>query len=304
MIPARNRRIAFMAILPLTAVLPLMAVLTLAPPIARAQMTMPIPINTSPKPEDPSIKLPEYDVASVKENKAGDHMMRIMNTPDGFSCTNIPLTTIIGIAYGVRQDLISGGPGWVNSTGFDVEAKVAGSDLEAFKKLSPRQRFALLQSLLAERFQLKVRHETKVLPMYDLVVAKGGPKLKVAPPADQPSDAPPDAPKDLTSAKLRGRMTMGPGMFKGEALPMKALANNLSSILEHTVVDKTGLSGDYDFDLKWTPEDAAPAADNGAADSGASIFTAVQEQLGLKLQSTKGPVNTLVIDHVELPSQN
>ena len=304
MIPARNRHIVFMAILPLMGVLPLTAVLTLAPPIARAQMTMPILIDPSPKPEDPNIKLPDYDVASVKENKAGDHMMRIMNTPDGFSCTNIPLTTIIGIAYGVRQDLISGGPGWVNSTGFDVEAKVAGSDLEAFKKLSPRQRFALLQSLLAERFQLKVHHETKVLPMYDLVVAKGGPKLKAAPPADQPPAAPPDATKDPGDAKPRGMMTMGPGMFKGEALPMKALANNLSSILEHTVVDKTGLPGDYDFDLKWTPEDTAPTADNGAADSGASIFTAIQEQLGLKLQSTKGPVDTLVIDHVELPSQN
>lgn len=304
MIPARNRRIVLKAILPLMAILLITAVLTLDCPIARAQMSLPILTDPTPNPEDPNVKLPEYDVASVKENKSGDHMMRIMNTPDGFSCTNIALTTIIEIAYGVRQDLISGGPGWVNSTGFDVEAKVAGSDLEAFKKLSPRQRSSLLQTLLADRFQLKLHHETRVLPMYDLVVAKGGPKLKASVPVSTPPDTASDASKNSDAAKPRGMMTMGPGMFKGEALPMKVLANNLSSILEHTVVDKTGLSGDYDFDLKWTPEGTAPAADNGATDSGASIFTAVQEQLGLKLQSTKGPVDTLVIDHVELPSQN
>ena len=298
MIFVRNRPLGLMALLTLT------ASLTLTRSIAHAQMIMPIPIDPSSKPEDANIKLPDYDVASVKENEAGDRMMRIMNTPDGFSCTNIPLSTIIGIAYGVRQDLISGGPGWVTSTGFDVEAKVAGSDLEAFKKLSPRQRNTLLQSLLADRFHLKLHHETKVLPMYDLVVAKGGPKLKPAPTPDTPPNGPPNATKGLGAAKPRGMMTMGPGMFKGEGLPIKSLTNNLSSILEHTVVDKTGLPGDYDFDLKWTPEEGAPSADNGSAESSASIFTAIQEQLGLKLQSTKGPVDTLIIEHVELPSKN
>jgi uncharacterized protein (TIGR03435 family) len=276
------------------------ALLTLALPLARAQREMPLPLDTSQKPADVNVKLPEYDVASVKENKSGDHMMRIMNTPDGFSCTNIPLTTLIGDAYGIRQDLISGGPGWVNSTGFDVEAKVAGTDVDAFKKLIWRQRNALLQALLADRFKLKVHHETKVLPMYDLIVAKGGPKLKAAAPADTTADAP----KGPGAAKPHGMMTMGPGMFKGQGLSMTALAGELSSVLEHTVVDKTGLTGNYDFDLKWTPEEAGPSGDDGSAESGASIFTAVQEQLGLKLQSTRGPVDTLVIDYAEMSSEN
>lgn len=276
------------------------AVLSLALPHAQAQLKMPLALDTSQKTADVQTKLPEYDVASVKVNKSGDRMMRIMNSPDGFSCINIPLQTLIANAYGIRQDLITGGPSWVDSTGFDVQAKVAGADIETFKKLSPRQRSALLQALLAERFKLKVHHETKVLPMFDMVIAKGGLKLKPLAPA-QPSAA--DATKDPDPASHRGMMTMGPGMFKGESLPMSAVANQLSFVLEHTVVDKTGLTGDYDFDLKWTPEDAEPPAD-GSAESSASIFTAVQEQLGLKLQSTKGPLDTLVIDHAELPSQN
>lgn len=274
--------------------------LTLAAPLAQAQREMPLPLDTSQKQADANVKLPEYDVASVKENKSGNGMMRIMNTADGFSCINIPLRTLIGNAYGLRQDLIYGGPGWVDSTGFDVEAKVAGTDVEVFKKLSPRQRNALLQTLLADRFKLKVQHEMKVLPMYDLVVAKGGPKLKAAAPVDTSADAP----KGPGAAKPHGMMTMGPGMFKGQGLPMTALAGELSSVLEHTVADKTGMAGDYDFDLKWTAEEAGPSGDDGSTESGASIFTAVQEQLGLKLQSTRGPVDTLVIDHAEMPSEN
>ena len=278
----------------------LVVFLTFHLPLAQAQQGMPIPTDTSAKTADADVKLREYDVASVKENKSGDRMMRIMNKPDGFECTNIPMKTLIANAYGIRQDLISGGPGWTNSTGFDVEAKVAGSDMETFKKLSPRQRNALLQALLADRFKLKLHHETKELPMYDMVVAKGGLRLKALAPVEPSADAA----KNPDAAKSHGMMSMGPGMFKGQGLPMTDVANELSYVLEHTVVDKTGLTGDYDFDLKWTPEDAGPPNADASAGSGASIFTAVQEQLGLKLQSTKGPTDTLVIDHAELPSQN
>jgi uncharacterized protein (TIGR03435 family) len=154
-----------------------MASLVLAFPVARAQ-DMPIPTDTSPQSDTVGAKLPEYDVASVKQHSSDERMMRIMNKPDGFSCSNISLKTLVANAYGIRQDLISGGANWIGSTGFDVEAKVAGSDVEAFKKLSPRQRNRLLQPLLADRFKLKVHSETKVLPMYDMVIAKGGPKLK------------------------------------------------------------------------------------------------------------------------------
>jgi uncharacterized protein (TIGR03435 family) len=244
------------------------------------------------------VKVPAFDVASIKQNKGDSGMMRVMTKPDGFSCENSSLKNLISNAYGVRQDLISGGPGWVESLGFDIDAKVAGPDVETLKKLSPKQRNSMLQSLLEERFKLKVHRETKVLPIYDLVVAKGGSKLKEVPAADLVAD-----PKDPDHGRHAG-MSMGPGMFKGQALPAQSIANEISYVLEHTVVDKTGLTGKYDLDLKWKPEGDAPSTDEVSAESAVSIFTAVQEQLGLKLQPTRGPVETLVIDHVEQPSEN
>jgi uncharacterized protein (TIGR03435 family) len=260
------------------------------------------PINLADKDakDDANIKLPVYDVASVKENKSGNGMMRIMSKPDGFSCTNISLKNLISDAYSIRQDLISGGPGWAESTGFDVEAKVAGEDVEAFKKLSPHQRDSLLKALLEDRFKLKLHTETKTLTLYELMVAKGGSKLK--PGTEMPSDA--DAPKLPEAKKLGGMMRMGPGFFSGQNLTMTAIVNQLSNILHYTVTDKTGLTGNYDLDLKWTPDDARPPSGDTSSEAAVSIFTAVQEQLGLKLQATRGPVETLVIDQAEMPSAN
>ncbi len=269
-----------------------------ARPVVQAQMPM-LP-DMGSQTADPNAKLPEYDVASIKLNKSNDGMMRLSNSPDGFSCVNLHLKTLIANAYGIREDLISGGPGWVDSTGFDVDAKVSADDVEAFKKLTGRQRNSLMQPLLAERFHLKVHHETKILPMYDLLLAKGGLKMKANPPVGASGYAA----KDPEAAKPRGMMTMGPGMLKGQNLPMTSIVGQLSSALESTVVDKTGLTGTFDFDLKWTPDDAGPAKGDGSGESNVSIFTAVQEQMGLKLQPTKGPVDTLVIDHAELPSEN
>jgi uncharacterized protein (TIGR03435 family) len=154
----------------------------------------------------------------------------------------------------------------------------------------------MLQAVLADRFHLKVHSETRVVPTYDLVLAKDGPKIKEVAPADVDADA-----KDSEHAKHPGMMTMGPGMFKGEALPMGSIVNQISFVLEKTVTDKTGLKGKYNVDLKWKPEDSGPSTGD---DAGVSIFTAVQEQLGLKLVPTKGPVETLVIDHVEQPTEN
>jgi uncharacterized protein (TIGR03435 family) len=265
---------------------------------AHAQ-AFPMNLGANDTPAAADVKVPAFDVASIKQNKGDSGMMRVMTKPDGFSCENSSLKDLISNAYGVRQDLISGGPGWVESLGFDIDAKVAGPDVETLKKLSPRQRGSMLQSLLEERFKLKVHRETKVLPIYDLVIAKGGSKLKEVPAADLVADA-----KDPDHGKHPGMMTMGSGMFKGQALPAQSIANEISYVLEHTVVDKTGLLGKYDLDLMWKPEGDATSADDGSAESGVSIFTAVQEQLGLKLLPTKGPVQTLVIDHVEQSSEN
>jgi uncharacterized protein (TIGR03435 family) len=282
----------------------LLAVALASPVMAHAQM-FPIDMSASDTKADPNVKLPAYDVASVKENKSSDGGMRIMSMPDGFSCSNVSLKTLVGFAYGIRQDLISGGPGWAASTGFDVDAKVAPEDVEAFKKLSPRQRNSLLQNLLEERFQLKLHKETKTLTMYDLEVAKGGPKLKAAviPETTEEGAKMPDDGKLPGGGKMHGRMMMGPGMFQGQSVTMQAIANQMSSIVHYTVVDKTGLKGEFDVDLKWSADQGGSAGGDSSADA-VSIFTAVQEQLGLKLQSTKGLVETVMIDHAEMPTAN
>jgi uncharacterized protein (TIGR03435 family) len=257
------------------------------------------------------VKVPVFDVVSVKPNKSDDGMMRTMFKPDGYSGTNVPLKLLIQMAYGIRQDLISGGPGWVESTGYDFDAKVAGPDVDALKKLSPEQRRSMLQPALADRFKLKVHTETKQLPVYELVVAKGGSKLKEASPGDTYANGI----KGPDGTSRPGMMRFSPGQLTAQAVPMTSLTNLLSQQLHRTVLDKTGLTGKYDLELNWTPDQGAdpmfkgadgaqPRAEPAPDSSGPSIFTALQEQLGLKLQSGKGPVETLVIDHVEMPSEN
>jgi len=257
------------------------------------------------------VKVPAFDVVSVKPNKSNSGMVRVMGKPDGYAASNVSLKMLIQGAYGIREDLISGAPSWADSARFDIDAKVAGSDIDALKKLSPEQRRLLLQPLLADRFKLKIHTETKQLPVYELVLAKGGSKLKEATAGDTYANGI----KGPDGVGRGGMMRFGPGQLTAQAVPLTTLANMLSQQLHRTVLDKTGLTGKYDLELTWTPEQGAdpmfkgaegsPQRGDAAPDSsGPSIFTALQEQLGLRLQSAKGPVETLVIDHVEMPSEN
>jgi len=256
------------------------------------------------------VKLPAFDVVSIKPDKTGGGMIRVMNRPDGYSATNISLKMLIQAAYGIREDLISGTPGWAESTRYDIDAKVDGADVEALKKLSPEQRRLILQPLLADRFKLKVHTETKQLPVFELVVAKGGPKLKEATAGDTYANGI----KGPDGVGRGGMVRMGRGQLTAQGVPMTSVVNILSQQLHRTVIDKTGLAGKYDLELNWTPDEGEgmgpppgggqPHGDAPPEGSGPSIFTAIQEQLGLKLQSGKGPVDTLVIDHVEMPTEN
>jgi uncharacterized protein (TIGR03435 family) len=257
------------------------------------------------------VKLPAFDVVSIKPDKSGGGMIRVMNRPDGYSASNISLKMLIQAAYGIREDLISGAPGWADSARYDIDAKVDGADVEALKKLSPEQRRLILQPLLADRFKLKVHTEIKQLPVYELVVAKGGPKLKEATAGDTYANGI----KGPDGVGRGGMVRMGRGQLTAQGVPMTSVVNMLSQQLHRTVIDKTGLAGKYDLELNWTPDDGegmGPPPPGGGQlhgdappeGSGPSIFTAIQEQLGLKLQSAKGPVDTLVIDHVEMPTEN
>jgi uncharacterized protein (TIGR03435 family) len=256
--------------------------------------------------------LPGFEVASVKPHKSGEGST-ILLTADGLTATRVTVKFLIEQAYDVEDDEISGAPGWVDSETYDVVAKVSSSDLPALDKLDEKQRLRMLQPVLAERFQLKVHRAPKEIPVYALVIAKNGPKLHLAKPGDTYADGL-KGPDGKPSGRP-GMMMWSRGRLVAQGIPIASLLPPLTQQLEHTVLDKTGLKGTYDITLQWTPEDdrapmyngaeggrqgSAPAADP----SGASIFTAIQEQLGLKLESQKGQVQGLVIDHVERPSEN
>ena len=270
---------------------------------------------------------PSFEVASVKANHSGDHMVSLMNSPSGrFSAKNVSVKMLIRLAYKVQDFQIAGGPGWIDSERYDIEAKPesSGPDSSPAPSTDDRREAAMeaqrlrIQALLADRFGMTVHHDTKELPVYALVVAKGGAKLHVA--AVTPDGAEPPASPNPKGPMFKGRgMRMGRGELSGQSAPLSLLAETLSNQIGRTVVDRTGLTGLYDFTLKWTPDESQPPmfpgpreapegrppGDRAAnADSGPSIFTAIQEQLGLKLESQKGPVPILVIDRIEKPSEN
>jgi uncharacterized protein (TIGR03435 family) len=260
---------------------------------------------------------PSFEVASIKPNRSGELNISIGFQPGRFVTTGTTVKQLIALAYDVRDLQVSGGPSWVDSERYNIEAKEPDSFAQELPKLAPAQRAAqlrlMVQSLLADRFKLKLRHESKELPVYALVVAKNGPKLHEA----KPGDTYPNGMKGPDGVGHAGMMRMGPGQLTGQGLPAESLARLLSQALGRTVMDQTGLKGSYDFTLQWTPEPTQgamlkgpeggkPVTDNAPPleSSGPSIFTAIQEQLGLKLESRKGPVDNLVIDHVEKPSEN
>ncbi len=266
-----------------------------------------------------------FDVVSIKPHKDEGMMMRIgmMVTPDGFSGNGLPLDLLLRNAFDLPRDRILNEPEWAKSRRYDIEAKVAPDDAPKLKKLSRQQRWAMLIPVLQERCGLKFHHETKELEVYTLVVAKGGPKLKEATPDELAANGPPPAPEKPGAAGGLGKgqmmMHMSPqGMvLEATASTMAGFTRILSQQIGSTVVDKTGLTGSYDFTLSFMPEEGggpvmapgkgAPPPDGGGQTQepvGPSIFTALQEQLGLKLVAQKQQVDVIVIDHVEQPSPN
>jgi uncharacterized protein (TIGR03435 family) len=233
--------------------------------------------------ENAAAKLPAYDVVSIKLNKSGNGSWETHTNNDSYTAMNVSLKDLLEEAYNIRQNLISGVPGPIDGARFDIQAKMVDPDLHALRKFTGKQRLAMLLPFLEERFQLKAHTEIKILSVYELVVTASGPKFK------QSADS-----------KQGGTSVQNNRLLTAHAIPMVSLAGTLTGQVHRTVVDKTGLTGLYDLGLKWSPDDGS----NFQADSGPSIFTALQEQLGLKLKSAKDPVETLVVDHVEMPSAN
>ena len=196
------------------------------------------------------------------------------------TATAVTLLDLITSAYGVRYEQVSGGPGWVNTAHYDIAAKAEGE-----APLTKEQSRQMMQALLGERFQLKIHRETREVPVYALVVGRNGPKLKETS-ADEPGD----------NFVRGGRAGMHMEATRGT---MEQLARQLSGTAG-PVMDRTGLAGYYAYQLDWTPatRPSDPESDTP------SLFTAVQEQLGLKLETAKGPMEMLIIDRAEKPTEN
>jgi|ERR1700733_4364309 len=252
-----------------------------------------------------SARLSSFEVASVKLNKSSTPMTGGHLFEGRWSSTG-SIFSAIQLAYGengisLSPNEVSGGPDWIKNEVYDFEAKVDASVVQGeWKKLTFDQKFdqlrLMMRSLLADRFKLKIRRETKELPVYVLVVDKNGPKLT-------------EDNAHLDQAVLQA---LGRGKLEATSAKLNIFAFLLSRQPElggRRVLDRTGLKGNYTFKFEWTPETLAASTQSGESApppdfSGTSLFSALREQLGLKLESTKAPVDTLVIEHIEKPSGN
>jgi uncharacterized protein (TIGR03435 family) len=214
----------------------------------------------------------EFEVVSIKPADPVASGGSTRTNPGGFRGRNLRLSELIMSAWQVNRDLIIGGPSWLETAGWDIDARFpAGA--------GPAQMPQMFQAMLADRFHLLTHRETRVVPIYTLTVAKSGLKL-------QPGDG-------------KGGGSAGPLFIRYASAGMRELAGQLSSYLGREVIDKTGLTGEYTINLRFVSTDPGDASSDAP-----SIFQALQDQAGLKLEATKGPVEVLVIDRAEKPTPN
>jgi uncharacterized protein (TIGR03435 family) len=254
--------------------------------------------------QTPGGATPAFDVVSVKPDHSGSLNIFLQAQPGGrIVATNVTLRLLIRNAYRVQDSQIVGGPDWIGTDRFDIEAKAPGNPTQGELQL-------MLRALMADRFKLTVHNETRELPVYGLTLARADGRLgaqlrrsetdcSAAPGVTR--GTPPPAPAAAGTPQARCGFFVGPGTISARGVTMPALAASLSNNVSRVVLDRTSLAGDFDVDLKWTPEGGGGAADSTPDPDTASIFTAVQEQLGLKLESARGPVDVLAIDAAERP---
>jgi uncharacterized protein (TIGR03435 family) len=250
---------------------------------------------------------PTFEVATIRRSDPKKPQLPVLKFSQGrFEARSMTLKELIAMAYQLTFDThqqISGGPAWINSEKFDIVAKEEETILAQLQKLSPEQQGdqyrTMIQELLSDRFKLSIHRETRELSTYTLLLAKGGPKLKSG-------VIDPKLPANIPQTRIDKR---GPGTLMGHNSTTSQLAMVLSvqpEIGGRTVIDKTGLSGKYDFTLKWMPDSAMDAHLSGAEtqENLPQLFTALQEQLGLRLASAKAPVDVIIVDNADMPAEN
>lgn len=224
-----------------------------------------------------------YEVASIREYKG--EPTGISTRPDSFH-SDVSLASLIRFAFNAElPEQISGIPHWAESVRYLIQAKVDEKTMNALQKLPVEERLAgrrqLIIAMLTDRFGLKFHYQDKKVPVYELVVAKHGPKLQ------------------RSADKEHSSSSMGRGTLKGTGMTTADLAHRLSGTLGQQVIDKTGLDGRYDMEMSWSIDDSPQSTDTKP-----SLFTAVQDELGLRLLSSKATMSTPVIDALEKPSEN
>jgi uncharacterized protein (TIGR03435 family) len=272
------------------------------------------PLRATNGPQSPlsASNSPRFDVAAVRLNVSGDLRVNISTSPGGrFTARNVPLRVLIRRAYELQEFQLEGGPKWLDGDRFDVVAQGEAS-------ATPQQRRLMLQALLADRFNLELHREMRNVPLYALVMSRRdgtlGPALRRSE-ADCGRAASvwdglgPSGPPDPTAPCGFVGPAPGGAAAKLRGVTLEALARFLSTPVRRPVIDRTGLTGYFDADLEMTAELGPPPPPPGVADrfdrsSAPSIFTALQEQLGLKLDARKGPVVVFVIDRLEHPTED
>ncbi len=245
-------------------------------------------------------KSSSFDIVAVHPDGPGDHGWHMFFTSDGFSASGVTLEMMVEEASGqYDRTHVIGGASWVRSQRFTVIAKDT-IDPNIFRRLSVSERRAILLAALTDRFHLKLSHQSKLLPALGLEIAKNGAKFKASEP-------------DHTQSLYKGVVLVSlPGNLKVQGFSLNGFATLLQPILGQPVVDQTNLNGTYDMALKWSPDSQAQraeAASNGSSpltsvDSGPTIYTALQDQLGLKLRPIKSAQDIVVIERAEMPSPN
>ena len=240
-----------------------------------------------------------FEVVSIRQNTSGSTGGGSGPGPGGIhTFTNVLIRSVISLAYDVPSSRLIGGPGWLVTDRYDISAR--GKDAATRDETAQ-----MLRAMLRDRFQLAARVEKRDLPVYHLLLARADGRLGSGMRQSPFNCRDPEARKKAYAAALPNSRIVcglqdGAGSFTGGGVEVATIASVLTGASGRPVLDKTGLSGGFDVDLKWTPSLASDAAPPDAV----SIFTAVQEQLGLKLESGTAPLDVLVIDRIERPSEN
>jgi len=252
-----------------------------------------------------------FDVVSIKPYAKNVQMIRVTMPPDGISVEGMPMHMILREAFAVTNEQLQGEPGWASTERYELEAKVAPEDLVRLKQVNRNDRWAMLLPVLEDRCKLKFHHETREMTVYSLVIAKGGIKMQPAqtqtsaPPLPAPGSGPLPPPPPPPPPSNSGEI-----FFNAPSATLPSFAHLLSGTLGVPVIDKTGLTEKYNCSLHFEPDENVranmppPPGGPPPESDGPSIFTAVQEQLGLKLMAEKEAVDVVVIDHIEQPSAN